>query len=127
MKKQIDLEAVRDARRRLEAIAAEHPELLGVSSAEEWAEALEEVEQMTKTIQVGVRFSPEVVELIDRFAADETAKLRETLPGMELSRADAVRVLTVATLLERGYDLSGLSEPTTSSKAAGRKRKRASK
>ena len=107
MGKRIDLEAVRDARRRLDAIAAEHPELLGESSAEEWVEALEEVEQMTKTIQVGVRFPPEVVELIDRFADETTAELRENLPGLEVNRAGAIRILVEQALRDRGYEVPG--------------------
>lgn len=105
MKKRIDLDAVRTARRNLERIAAEHSELIGESSVEEWTEALGEIEEedMGKTIQVGVRFPFDVVEAIDLFADAETQKLRVDLPGMELSRTDAIRVLTVAALQTRGY------------------------
>lgn len=70
---------------------------------------------MKKTIQVGVRLPEELIAQIDRFAADETAKLAETLPGMELTRADAIRILTTAALKDRGYPVGtgGLREPPT--------------
>ena len=103
MGRRIDLDAVRAARRRLKAIAVEHPELLGESSADEWAEALEEIEQMAKTIQVGVRFPEEVVALIDSFAEKTTAELRKNLPGLEVNRAGAIRILVEKALAELGY------------------------
>ena len=116
MGKRIDLEAVRAARRNLETIAAEHPELLGESSAEEWAEALEEVEKMTKTIQVGVRFPPEVLGLIDRFAEETTVKLRESLPGLEINRAGAIRILVEKALRDDGYDVPDVPSKKRKSK-----------
>ncbi len=108
MDKQIDLKVVQSARRNLEAIAAEHPELLGETSTNEWIEVLKEIEEadeMTKTIQVGVRFPPEVVELIDRFAEETTDELRESLPGLEINRTGAIRILVEQALRDRGYDL----------------------
>ncbi len=110
MSKKIDLEAVRLARENLDRIAQEHPELVGESSVEDWVELLQEIEEadeMAKTVQVGVRFPPEVVELIDQFATDTTEELRESLPGLEVNRASAVRVLVEQALRDRGYEVGG--------------------
>ncbi|MDD5308656.1 MAG: hypothetical protein PHU25_15165 [Deltaproteobacteria bacterium] len=128
MTKRVDLDAVRTARCNLKRIAEEHPELLGPASVNGWIEILTEVEEadMGKTVQVGVRFPPKVVAAIDRFAAEETVKLRQTLPGMELSRADAIRVLTMAALQARGYEVGGSSEPTEGA-TTGKPRRRKSK
>lgn len=124
MAKMIDMEAVRAARRNLARIAAEHPELLGESSTEDWVETLAEMERhdMGKTIQVGVRFPTEVVAAVDRFAAEETEKLRATLPGMELNRADAIRTLTIAALKARGYEVETGGASDTGVTTAKKKR-----
>lgn len=105
MSKTIDLEAVRLARQNLARIAAEHPELCGPTSTDEWVATLTEIEEqdMAKTIQVGVRLPAGLIAQIDKFATAETAKLAESLPGMVLSRADAIRILTTAALQQRGY------------------------
>lgn len=129
MGKPVDMAVVRSARRNLAQIAEEHPELLGQGSVEGWIGVLAEIEEadMGKTIQVGVRFPTEVVEVIDRFAADETDKLRASLPGLVLNRADAIRVLTVAALQARGYEVGGPDEPTAGAKAPTKARRKASK
>ncbi len=114
MNNEIDLEAVRLARKNLAKIAKEHPELVGESSVEEWIEILEEIEEadeMAKTIQVGVRFPPEVVEMIDQFAAETTVELRKSLPGLEVNRAGAIRILVEQALRGQGYEVEDSSKP----------------
>jgi hypothetical protein len=111
--KPVDVEVVRSAPRNHERVAEEHPELLEDSVAGGQVETVAKIEEveMGKTIQVGVRFPTEIVAAIDRFAAEETAKLRANLPGLELSRADAIRVLTTAALQARGYEVEvGIAE-----------------
>ena len=105
----IDLELVRQARENLDRIAAENPGLLGESTAEDWIRVIEEIEEaerMAKTVQVGVRFPAEVVEAIDRFAEITEKELREkqNLPGLEVNRATAIRILVEQALNVRGYD-----------------------
>lgn len=122
MAKVIDMKIVRSAQHNLARIAAEHPELLGESSVEGWAETLSEMEERDmKTVQLGIRFSPEVVAAVDRFAAEENVRLRETLPGVTLNRADAIRVLVVAALQVRGYEPGSSSEPTVKPRKPRRK------
>jgi anti-sigma factor RsiW len=121
--KKIDLDAVRQARRNLAQIAAEHPELRGPATVEGWVGTLKEIEEneMAKTIQVGVRLPAELIAQIDKFAADETLKLAETLPGMELSRADAIRILTTAALQARGYEVAKSAEKDSASPPKARR------
>ncbi len=61
---------------------------------------------MAKTIQVGVRFPPEVVDMVDRFAEETTKELRENqnLPGIEVNRAGAIRILVEQALSLAGYE-----------------------
>jgi hypothetical protein len=61
---------------------------------------------MAKTVQLAIRVVPELVELLDQFAAQTTAELRKTLPGFSFSRVDAARVLMVDALEKRGFDVS---------------------
>ncbi|MFO8074265.1 MAG: hypothetical protein R6V85_20580 [Polyangia bacterium] len=71
----------------------------GLRLAKNEAEQMREIEvdDMGETIQVGVRFLEEVVELIDRFASETTAELRESLPGLKVNRAG-----TIFIFVERG-------------------------
>ena len=66
-----------------------------------------ELEEMSQTIQVGVRFPEVVVELIDAFADATTTELRENqnLPGLEVNRAGAIRILVEQALRDRGYEV----------------------
>jgi hypothetical protein len=117
----IDVVAVRLALTNLERLAVEHPELLGESDIEGWVEVLREIEEaddMGKTIQVGVRFPEEVVELIDSFATETTAELRANLPGLEVNRAGAIRILVEKALRDEGYEV-----PTEAPKKRARKKR----
>ncbi len=49
MGKPLDLETIRDALANLDRIAAEHPELLGGSTPDEWEEVLADVIQTEET------------------------------------------------------------------------------
>ncbi len=64
---------------------------------------------MARTKQMGLRLPEELVVRLDRYLD----KLREDLPGVELTRTDAIR-----TLLEKGLQQAGIPSK------AERKRKR---
>ena len=77
---------------------------------------------MTKTTQVGVRFPKQVLELIDRFAKETTAELRENLPGLEVNRAGAIRILVEQALRERGYELAKETADKGKRRSKGKKK-----
>lgn len=90
-RKRVDLGNVREARKVLQQIAKEHPELLGERGPEnvkEWESILEENE-MGKTTLVAFRLENELLKRIDAYAK----RLEEETPGIKLARADAVRAL----------------------------------
>jgi hypothetical protein len=93
----IDLRAVREARRRLRAIAKAHPELTGPSGRRNragWEAALKEIE-MAPTKQYAFRLPDQLIARLDR----HVERMRAALPGLEPSRTDALR-----TLLSRALD-----------------------
>ncbi len=90
-KKRIDLAKVRAARKALQQIAKEDPELLGEGGPENvkgW-EAILEGNEMGKTTLVAFRLENELLKRIDAYAK----RLEEETPGLKLGRADTVRVL----------------------------------
>jgi hypothetical protein len=100
----VDELAVATASRRLDALASHNPDLRGTSGPENvdaWIETLETDEKGPKmaakeeTEQVAFRFPKSLVKRLDRYAT----QLAEDHPGLEFSRADAVR-----TLLTRALD-----------------------
>jgi hypothetical protein len=103
-KKRRDEVGIARALRRLDAIATEHPELRGATGANnvnEWIETLEDdekgTEQMGKetTVSVAFRLPESILGRVDR----HVERLRHDNPGIEFTRADAVR-----TLLTRALD-----------------------
>lgn len=102
----VDLAAVRASRLRLAEIAREHPELTGPSSPENaagWAAELAELENNAMVrpkshgeplLQVAVRLPESVIERIDAYVE----KRRASLPGVQLTRADAIRFLLLRAL-----------------------------
>ena len=116
MNNMVGFDTIRQAKQSLSRIADQNPNLLGMSSVDDWLAILKGIEKtdMGKTIQVGVRFPGEVVDLIDAFAEATTTELRENqnLPGLEVNRAGAIRILVEQALRDRGYlvkssDLTG--------------------
>lgn len=108
---QVDEIAVVAAERRLDDLAAQHPELRGPSSAanvDAWIEALEHDERghtpMAKedTEQVAFRFPRALLARVDR----HVERMNREHPGLGASRADAVRTLLTRALdeVERGDD-----------------------
>ena len=103
MTKRIDWARVRKAREELEAIAREHPELLTASSVENrrgWENDLEEImgrppQHDEATVQVAFRLPKSLVARLDLYVEE----MRGRAPGVNVSRADAVRFL-----LNRGLD-----------------------
>lgn len=91
----VDLAAVRGARERLRALAVEHPELCGPGDVDAWAAILMEDEaNMSKTEQVAIRMEPELLERIDA----HVEHMKSAMPGVNLSRADAIRALLLKAL-----------------------------
>jgi hypothetical protein len=85
----VPIAALRRLRRRLEALALAHPELVGPSSPESeagWLAVLEENERMSPvTKTTGFRLSDELLARIDAHARDLSA-----LAGVPISRAAVV-------------------------------------
>lgn len=94
----VDLAAVRAGRARLDALVRAHPELRGPrgrENIERWTHALAEEEMSNEsTKQVAFRLPESLVERIDGFAA----ALSRAQPGIEFTRADAVRLLLTRAL-----------------------------
>lgn len=89
-KKVVDLEAVKRARRRLEKLAKEHPQLTGEGSEKNrdgWLTTLEE-DAMANTTQYTFRLTDEIIERLDAYAE----RLSEET-GLEVNRADVVKRL----------------------------------
>ena len=108
----VDEVAVAAALRRLDAIIAKHPELVGptgpdnVSAWMEMLEALEEGSEMAKepTTQVAFRLPDSLIARLDR----HVERMGKEHPGLDFTRADAVR-----SLLTRALDqIEGASAPT---------------
>jgi hypothetical protein len=98
----VDLTAIRAARARLDAVVRAYPELRGPrgpENIERWTHALAEEEMSNEpTKQVAFRLPESLVKRIDGYAA----ALSRAQPGIEFTRADAVRVL-----LTRALDAEG--------------------
>ncbi len=97
-RKRIDLGKVRAARKTLQEIAREHPEILGERGPENvkgWESTLKEAE-MGKTTLVAFRLESELLKRIDAYAK----QLEDEKPGLKLARADAVRVLLLRALAQ---------------------------
>lgn len=94
----VDLAAVRASRDRLRALAAAHPELCGERGTDNvngWEQTLTEDEKrMANTTQFGFRLPDELVERLDSYVE----RMRDATPGLEFTRADAVRVLLTSAL-----------------------------
>jgi hypothetical protein len=99
------------ARRRLDAIIAKHPELVGPTGPDnvsDWIEALKSIEEgadMAKepTTQVAFRLPNSLIARLDR----HVERMSKEHPGLDFSRADAVR-----SLLTRALDeIEGSSAP----------------
>jgi hypothetical protein len=108
----IDEVALAAARRRLDALIAKHPELVGptgpdnVSAWMETLEALEEGSEMAKepTTQVAFRLPDSLIARLDR----HVERMSQENPGLDFTRVDAVR-----SLLTRALDqIEGPSAPT---------------
>lgn len=103
----VDLGAVRAARARLDALVRKHPELRGrrgPTNVERWLHALADEEHMANepTKQVAFRLPESLVERLDGYAAE----LSRAQPGIEFTRADAVRLL-----LTRALDSAEKAKP----------------
>lgn len=95
--------AVAASMRRLDALAAEHPELTGPTGADNiayWITTIEtdEENQVPKeeTTQLAFRLSNRLIERLDRHAT----RMGKDQPGVTFNRADAVRALLTYALDE---------------------------
>ena len=99
----VDLEVTRDALEKLEAIARQHPELVGHTSphnVEDWIAVLQNLEDdMTGLKQLGIRWPEDLVERIDAYVE----KARKERLGLRFSRSDAIRELVERGLAEEGF------------------------
>jgi sulfate adenylyltransferase subunit 1 (EFTu-like GTPase family) len=95
VKKRIAWTAVAQARRNLVAIKRAHPELTGPADIDQWTSILEKDEAMAETQQTAFRLPVDLIERLDK----HVKRLQDAAPGMNITRADAVRVL-----LTRGLD-----------------------
>ena len=92
----VDLVAVLESRRRLAALAAEHPELCGPRGADnvdEWEATLTEDERMA-TQQTAIRLDKELLDRVDEHAKRMTLMM----VGVNFTRADAIRALLIKAL-----------------------------
>jgi hypothetical protein len=94
VRKRLDWDAVARARRRLDQIKHEHPELVGPADVEQWADTLAKDEAMADTQQVAFRLPADLVKRLDRHGK----RLEEASPGMTFTRADVVRMLLTTAL-----------------------------
>ncbi|MBI5493757.1 MAG: hypothetical protein HY904_01955 [Deltaproteobacteria bacterium] len=97
----VDLDAVRASRKRLRALAAAHPQLRGEPGANNvsgWEATLATEEARMATQQVGIRLPEELVARLDQ----HVERMRAAQPGLEVTRADAVRVLLTKALDAEG-------------------------
>ena len=108
----VDEVALAAARRRLDATIAKYPELVGPSGPDNvsaWMETLEELEKGTDmakepTTQVAFRLPDSLIARLDR----HVERMTKEHPGLDFTRADAVR-----SLLTRALDeIEGPSAPT---------------
>jgi len=51
-----------------------------------------------RTVQIGIRFPEDVVELIDEFRSEKAEELMEAYPGLDINRVAAIRMLVEAGL-----------------------------
>ena len=108
----VDEVAMAASLRRLDELAKKHPELLGPSGPDNvnaWIETLEALEEGTDmakepTTQVAFRLPDSLIARLDR----HVERMGKEHPGLDFSRADAVR-----SLLTRALDqIEGPSAPT---------------
>ncbi|HEX7837724.1 MAG TPA: ribbon-helix-helix domain-containing protein [Kofleriaceae bacterium] len=108
----IDEVAAAAALRRLDALIAKHPELVGPTGPDNvsaWMETLKSIEEGTDmakepTTQVAFRLPDSLIARLDR----HVERMGKEHPGLDFSRADAVR-----SLLTRALDeIEGSSAPT---------------
>lgn len=108
----VDEVALAAARRRLDALVAQHPELVGPTGPDNvnaWIETLESIEEGTDmakepTQQVAFRLPDSLIARLDQ----HVERMSKEHPGLDFSRADAVR-----SLLTRALDqIEGSSSPT---------------
>lgn len=100
-KQPIDLEAVARSRRRLAALAEQHPEAFEGRSASEWTDILEEVD-MAPSKKLMLRLHDDLLERLDVYVA----KLQAEHPGLGVTRSSAIRQLLV-----EGLDRAGIEKP----------------
>lgn len=96
-RKRIDWTAVRRARGRLEQLARAHPDLVGQRERDgikHWEEILKK-DAKAKRTQTAFRLPDELIDRLDR----HVQRLRAASPGLEVTRADVVRML-----LTKGLD-----------------------
>jgi hypothetical protein len=112
----IDEVGLAAARRRLDAIIAKHPELVGPTGPDnvsDWIETLKSIEEETMakepTTQVAFRLPDSLIARLDR----HVERMTKEHPGLDFSRADAVR-----SLLTRALDQ--IEGPSTPAKRGGR-------
>ncbi len=107
----IDEVGLAAARRRLEALVAKYPELVGPTGPDnvsDWIETLKSIEEGTMakepTTQVAFRLPDSLIARLDR----HVERMTKEHPGLDFTRADAVR-----SLLTRALDqIEGPSAPT---------------
>lgn len=95
MGKVLDLEAIRAASANLDRIAAEHPELLGKSTPEEWEKALKSQGLERQKRLISKRIEAGMERLTVWVSKDDMKTLRETFPGPR-GGADWKAVITAA-------------------------------
>jgi hypothetical protein len=112
----IDEIAVKASLQRLDALAAAHPELVGPTgpdNLEVWAALLAADEKgqtdmaSESTTQVAFRFPDGLVARIDR----HVERMKVATPGIDFSRADAVRSLLTRVLDEVEADAPAAKSP----------------
>ena len=96
MAKVLYLPTIKQSLDNLVRIVAEHPELLGESSAAEWEATLKEHIKKPKTPQA-IRLPDELLARVDAYAAQLDSEIH-----ISVSRSDAIRRLLVLGLEKAG-------------------------
>lgn len=81
MGKTIDFQAVKESLAALDRIAAEHPELLGESTPEEWEQTLKSTGLERQKHLISSRIKGGMKRLTIWVSSDDMEALRETFPG----------------------------------------------
>ena len=111
MKKTVDWPAVARARRKIAEITRAQPEKAGTANVDDWTEIMKrDGDLMAETQQTAFRLPTDLLRRLD----NHVKRLQKATPGMNVTRADVVRIM-----LTKGLDDVEEKSPSRSSKSKG--------